>query len=60
MWKRPPYIKRYRRRNIPRMLKGLEIQKNNLEIKLKVILHDIEQKKDAGINFKDLGLTIYL
>ncbi|HRI19867.1 MAG TPA: helicase-related protein, partial [Panacibacter sp.] len=39
-----------------RMLKGLEIRKNNLEIKLKVILHDIEQKKDAGINFKDLGI----
>ena len=39
-----------------RMLKGLEIRKNNLEIKLKVILHDIEQKKDSGINFKDLGI----
>ena len=39
-----------------RMLKGLEIRKNNLEIKLKIILRDIEQKKDAGINFKDLGI----
>ena len=39
-----------------RMLKGLEIRKNNLQIKLSGILHDIEQKKDAGINFKDLGI----
>lgn len=39
-----------------RMLKGLEIRKNNLQIKLSSILHDIEQKKDAGINFKDLGI----
>ena len=38
-----------------RMLKGLEIRKNNLEVKLSGLLHDIEQKKDAGINFKDLG-----
>ncbi|KAA9038702.1 DNA methylase [Ginsengibacter hankyongi] len=39
-----------------RMLKGLEIRKNNLQIKLSTILRDIEQKKDAGINFKDLGI----
>lgn len=39
-----------------RMLKGLEIRKSNLEIKLKIIADDIEQKKDAGINFKDLGV----
>jgi N12 class adenine-specific DNA methylase len=39
-----------------RMLKGLEIRKNNLQIKLSVIFKDIEQKKDAGINFKDLGI----
>jgi len=39
-----------------RMLKGLEVRKNNLTIKLSSILHDIEQKKDAGINFKDLGI----
>ncbi len=39
-----------------RMLKGLEIRKNNLNVKLSAILHDIEQKKDAGINFKDLGI----
>lgn len=39
-----------------RMLKGLEIRKNNLQIKLSVVLQNIEQKKDAGINFKDLGI----
>ncbi|NOT93919.1 helicase-related protein [Ferruginibacter sp.] len=39
-----------------RMLKGLEIRKNNLGIKLQGILKDIEEKKDAGINFKDLGI----
>ena len=39
-----------------RMLKGLEIRKNNLQIKLSSVLQDIEQKKDAGITFKDLGI----
>jgi N12 class adenine-specific DNA methylase len=39
-----------------RMLRGLEIRKNNLSIKLNSLLKDIEQKKDAGINFKDLGI----
>ncbi len=39
-----------------RMLKGLEIRKTNLGIKLQGILKDIEEKKDAGINFKDLGI----
>ncbi len=39
-----------------RMLKGLEIRKNNLATKLNSVLSDIEQKKDAGINFKDLGI----
>jgi len=39
-----------------RMLKGLEIRKTNLGIKLQVIQRDIEAKKDAGINFKDLGI----
>ena len=49
-------LKRYEA-NIPRMPKGLEIRKNNLTIKaFTLILHDIEQKKDAGINFKDLGI----
>lgn len=39
-----------------RMLKGLEIRKTNLGIKLQVIQKNIEEKKDAGINFKDLGI----
>ncbi|MEO6868005.1 MAG: helicase-related protein [Ginsengibacter sp.] len=39
-----------------KMLKGLEVRKNNLEGKLKSIVHTIEQKKDSGINFKELGV----
>jgi len=39
-----------------KMLKGLEIRKNNLQGKLKSLISDIEQKKDAGINFKELGV----
>ena len=39
-----------------KMLKGLEIRKNNLEGKLKSVLKDIEEKKDAGINFRDMGI----
>ena len=39
-----------------KMLKGLEIRKNNLQGKLKTILSDIEQKKDVGINFRELGV----
>ncbi len=39
-----------------RMLKGLEIRKNNLITKLSGILRDIEEKKDSGISFKDLGI----
>ncbi|SDW13968.1 SNF2 family N-terminal domain-containing protein [Hydrobacter penzbergensis] len=39
-----------------KMLKGLEVRKNNLQGKLKTIINDIEQKKDAGINFKELGV----
>ncbi|TRW24215.1 DNA methylase, partial [Flavobacterium zepuense] len=39
-----------------KMLKGLEIRKNNLEGKLKGLLKDIEEKKDKGINFKDMGI----
>ena len=39
-----------------KMLKGLEIRKNNLEGKLKSILKDIEEKKDTGINFKEMGI----
>lgn len=39
-----------------KMLKGLEIRKNNLEGKLKGVLKDIKEKKDAGINFKEMGV----
>ncbi|MEO7049234.1 MAG: helicase-related protein, partial [Ferruginibacter sp.] len=39
-----------------RMLKGLEIRKTNLGVKLQGILKDIEEKKDAGINFRELGI----
>lgn len=39
-----------------KMLKGLEIRKNNLEGKLKGVLKDIEEKKDQGINFMDMGV----
>jgi N12 class adenine-specific DNA methylase len=39
-----------------KMLKGLEIRKNNLEGKLKSLLKDIEEKKDAGINFRDMSI----
>lgn len=37
-----------------RMLKGLEIRKNNLVVKLTSIAEDIAEKKDKGINFKEL------
>ncbi len=40
-----------------KMLKGLEVRKSNLEGKLKTLLGDIEQKKDAGINFKELNVN---
>ncbi|SFQ30556.1 helicase-related protein [Parafilimonas terrae] len=39
-----------------KMLKGLEIRKSNLEGKLKAVLKDIEEKKDAGINFREMGV----
>lgn len=39
-----------------KMLKGLEIRKNNLEGNLKTVLKDIEEKKDQGINFKEMGI----
>ncbi len=39
-----------------KMLKGLEIRKNNLEGKLKAVLKDIEEKKDSGINFRDMNI----
>lgn len=39
-----------------KMLKGLEIRRNNLAGRLKTILKDIEEKKDTGINFKEMGI----
>ncbi|WP_348823355.1 helicase-related protein [Flavobacterium aestuarii] len=39
-----------------KILKGLEIRKNNLDGKLKGLLKDIEEKKDGGINFKEMGI----
>ncbi len=39
-----------------RMLKGLEIRKGNLAVKLQGIAADIAAKKDAGINFRTLGV----
>jgi len=38
------------------ILKGLEIRKNNLTGKLSTLLKDIEEKKDKGISFKELGV----
>jgi N12 class adenine-specific DNA methylase len=39
-----------------KILKGLEIRKNNLKNKLSSIVKNIEEKKDAGITFSDLGI----
>ncbi len=39
-----------------RMLKGLEIRKTNLGVKLQELRKNIEEKKDAGINFRGLGV----
>lgn len=39
-----------------RMLKGLEIRKTNLGVKLQELRKAIDEKKDAGINFKELGI----
>ncbi|MBN8718712.1 MAG: hypothetical protein J0H85_04650 [Sediminibacterium magnilacihabitans] len=39
-----------------RMLKGLEIRKTNLGVKLQELRKSIEEKKDAGINFRELGV----
>jgi N12 class adenine-specific DNA methylase len=39
-----------------KLLKGLEIRKNNLNTKLQIILHKIEDKKDTGIDFKEMAI----
>ena len=38
------------------MLKGLEIRKENLEAKLQGIIEAIDQRKDTGINFRELNI----
>ncbi|UOE47818.1 DNA methylase [Mucilaginibacter sp. SMC90] len=38
------------------MLKGLEIRKQNLEVKLNAVLYAIENKKDNGINFQEMNV----
>lgn len=38
------------------MLKGLEIRKNNLSARLFTLERQIEEKKDAGIDFKSMGI----
>jgi len=39
-----------------RMLKGLEIRKSNLTTKLFEVQKAIEQKRDVGLSFKELGI----
>lgn len=38
------------------MLKGAEKQKENLEVKLKTLQHDIEHRKDDIVDFKMMGI----
>ena len=38
------------------ILKGLELRKNNLEVKLKLVLDAIEHKKDTGIDFQEMNV----
>jgi N12 class adenine-specific DNA methylase len=38
------------------MLKGVQIRKKNLEVKLKTLEHDIENRKDATVDFKMMGI----
>lgn len=38
------------------MLKGVEVRKQNLEVKLKTIQHDIENRKDDVVDFKMMGI----
>jgi len=39
-----------------RMLKGLEVRKKNLVAKLKTMEHEIESKKDKGIDFAEMAV----
>jgi N12 class adenine-specific DNA methylase len=38
------------------MLKGLELRKTNLEAKLQSVLYAIENKKDTGIDFREMNI----
>ncbi|MBS7565572.1 DEAD/DEAH box helicase family protein [Mucilaginibacter sp. Bleaf8] len=38
------------------MLKGLEIRKENLEAKLQGVISAIEERKDTGINFREMNI----
>lgn len=38
------------------MLKGVEIRKQNLDVKLKTLQHDIENRKDDIVDFKMMGI----
>lgn len=38
------------------MLKGVEIRKKNLNVKLKTLEHDIENRKDDVVDFKKMGI----
>jgi N12 class adenine-specific DNA methylase len=39
-----------------KMLKGLEVRKNNLQVSLQEMRHKIENRKDGDISFRDLGV----
>ena len=39
-----------------RMLKGVIVRKQNLEVKLKTLEHDIENRKDDVVDFKMMGI----
>lgn len=39
-----------------KMLKGLQVRQNNLANKLKEVVAAIEEKKDTGINFREMGI----
>ncbi len=38
------------------MLRGVQIRKQNLEVKLKILEHDIENRKDDVVDFKMMGI----
>ncbi|WP_431609202.1 N-6 DNA methylase [Chryseobacterium sp. 'Rf worker isolate 10'] len=44
-------------KNVSRaLLKGVQIRKQNLEVKLKTLEHDIETRKDDIVDFKKMGI----